>query len=162
MNWTVLQRGSWAGRVGKDWRRSPVTTQEMAQTTFYGTAERVVEFWTALGFAVAYDVIKEGNQCLCHQNGFGIDVVWTLVCHPTYMQYLHSADILAVRTHHDTVDVLQMKDQRNGSLAKHLQSCAIVEASVKVVDVNELEAAEKALLGLARRLEPVVSMVAAH
>jgi hypothetical protein len=55
-----------------------------------------------------------------------------------------------------------MRDQRNGSLAKHLQSCAVVEASITVVDDNELDAAEKALLGLAKRLEPVVNMVAAH
>lgn len=79
MKWTVVQRGAWAGRVSKDLRRSPVTTQEICETTVQGSVETVLNFWKSLGFEVAYDVIKEGNQCRCHQNGFGVDIIWSVV-----------------------------------------------------------------------------------
>jgi hypothetical protein len=77
--WEVIHRGSWAGKVGKDWRKSPVTTQTITTSTCYGTPEVVTDFWQSLGFSLAYDVVKEGNACLCHCNGFGVDVIWTVV-----------------------------------------------------------------------------------
>ena len=55
-----------------------------------------------------------------------------------------------------------MKDQKNGTLTKQLQQCAVVEASVCVVDDADVEAAERAVLSLCRRLDPVVKMAAAH
>jgi hypothetical protein len=58
--------------------------------------------------------------------------------------------------------VLQIKDMRNGPLTKQLQQCAVVEASVKVVEDADVEAAERALLSLSNRLDPVVKMAAAH
>lgn len=79
MRWTVVHRGAWAGRLGKDYRRSPVTTHEMCQTEMHGTIDNVMEFWQGLGFTIAYDVVKDGYQCLCHKDGFGVDVSWTLV-----------------------------------------------------------------------------------
>jgi hypothetical protein len=55
-----------------------------------------------------------------------------------------------------------MKDMRNGPLTKQLQQCAVVEASVKVADDADVEAAERAVLTLSNKLEPVVKMAAAH
>jgi hypothetical protein len=54
----------------------------MTKTEMQGRVEKVVEFWTGLGFAVTYDVMKEGYQCLCHNEGFGVDITWTLVRPP--------------------------------------------------------------------------------
>lgn len=79
MDWTVIQQGAWAGRVSKDLRRSPVTTREICETTVRGSLDTVINFWKAVGFDVAYDVIKEGNQCRCHQGGFGVDIIWSVV-----------------------------------------------------------------------------------
>lgn len=55
-----------------------------------------------------------------------------------------------------------MKDLRGGALTKHLQQCAVVEASVKVLEDVEVEAAERAVLTLSQRLDPVVKMASAH
>lgn len=87
--WTVIQRGAWAGRVSKDLRRSPVTTQEICETTVHGSVETVVNFWKALGFEISYDVIKEGNQCRCHEGGFGVDIIWSVV-HPNPCRACHT------------------------------------------------------------------------
>ena len=57
-----------------------MTTHEMSKTHMRGTAQKVLEFWTGLGFTVTYDVMKDGYQCLCHNDGFGVDVMWALVC----------------------------------------------------------------------------------
>ena len=78
--WDVVYRGAWAGRLEKDYRRSQVTTHEMCKTQTHGTAEKVLEFFKGLGFALTYDVMKDGYQCLCHNDGFGVDVMWALVC----------------------------------------------------------------------------------
>ena len=61
-----------------------------------------------------------------------------------------------------TLLVLQMKDLRGGALTKHLQQCAVVEASVQVLEDGEVEAAERAVLSLSQRLDPVVKMASAH
>lgn len=57
---------------------------------------------------------------------------------------------------------LQMKDMRKGSMMKPLSQCAVVEASVKVAEDTDVEAAERAVLGLSQQLDPVVKMASAH
>lgn len=56
----------------------------------------------------------------------------------------------------------QMRDMRNGKLTKELDQCAVVEASVKVLEDGDVEAAERAVLTMSKRLDPVVKMAAAH
>ena len=47
-----------------------------------GSAEAVVAFWQALGFQVAYDIVREGVTATCHSNGFAINARWCQVLVP--------------------------------------------------------------------------------
>ena len=46
------------------------------------SAEAVVAFWQALGFQVAYDIVREGVTATCHSNGFAINARWCQVLVP--------------------------------------------------------------------------------
>lgn len=61
-----------------------------------------------------------------------------------------------------TVLFMQIKDQRKGPLTKALDSNAVIEASLRVAEDADVEAAERALLALSQRLDSVVKMSAAH
>jgi hypothetical protein len=65
-------------------------------------------------------------------------------------------------THWSSMYVVQMKDLRGGPLSKQFAGVQIVEASVVALDSAEAAAAERALLGVASRLEPVVKLTSAH
>ena len=58
--------------------------------------------------------------------------------------------------------LMQIKDQRKGPLTKALETNAVIEASLRVAEDADVEAAERALLALSQRLDSVVKMSAAH
>lgn len=85
--WQVRRRGAWAG--SKLYLKSQTSTFQIAYSTCKGSAEDVLAFWKALGFEVAYDIVKDGVTGICHSAGFAITAVWSKV---------RSADVVAAST----------------------------------------------------------------
>ena len=85
--WQIRHRGAWAG--SKLYLRSQTSTFQMAYSTCKGSADEVLALWTALGFEVAYDIVKDGVTGICHNAGFAITAVWSKVRESVLSKRLH-------------------------------------------------------------------------
>ena len=61
------------------YRKSSTSTFQMSYSTCTGSADSVLVFWKALGFEVAYDIVKDGVTGICHSAGFAVTAFWSKV-----------------------------------------------------------------------------------
>jgi hypothetical protein len=76
--WQVRHRGKWAGSLL--YLKSKTSAFQLSYSTCKGPADSVLAFWKALGFKVAYDIVKDGVTGICHSAGFAVTAVWSKVC----------------------------------------------------------------------------------